>query len=148
MLRTRWKPHKSKDHIFLHRSCTPIFFSTPKKNIVFSRSKKKISEKVKIFEICEISKFGEKIYNRVSFVIFEISKISIFFGFFPIFFGHFFFDLFHFFFWKKKIDREKIYFFGVEKKIGVQLRCKKIWSFDLWGFQRVLSTLTPPTCVF
>ena len=27
-----WKPHKSKEHIFLHRSYTQIFFATPKKN--------------------------------------------------------------------------------------------------------------------
>ena len=37
---------------------------------------------------------------------------------------------------------EKI-FFGVEKKSWGQLRCKKMCSFDLWCFQRVLSTLTP-----
>ena len=37
---------------------------------------------------------------------------------------------------------EKI-FFGVEKKSWVQLRCKKLRSFDLWCFQRLPSTLTP-----
>ena len=31
VLRTRWKPHKSKDYHFLHRSYTPKIFSTPKK---------------------------------------------------------------------------------------------------------------------
>ena len=32
-------------------------------------------------------------------------------------------------------DLEKIFFFGVEKKSWVQLRCKKVWSFDCWCFQ-------------
>mgnify|MGYP006982484161 CR=1 FL=1 len=39
-----WKPHKSKEHKILHRSCAPKIFSTPKKNI-FSRSKKIIKRK-------------------------------------------------------------------------------------------------------
>ena len=30
-----WKPHKWKEHNFLHRNYTPKFFSTPKKNDFF-----------------------------------------------------------------------------------------------------------------
>jgi len=33
-------------------------------------------------------------------------------------------------------------FFSREKNLG--LRCKKLWSFDLWWFRDVLSTVTPP----
>ena len=43
--RTRWKPHKSKDHNFLHRNYISIFFSTPKKKIYFF-SKPKIKNKI------------------------------------------------------------------------------------------------------
>ena len=39
-----WKPHKSKDLTFLHRSYVQLFFSAPKKfrksNIFFGRKKK------------------------------------------------------------------------------------------------------------
>ena len=35
-----WKPHKSKDQIFLHRNYVQIFFSTPKKYIFFLDPKK------------------------------------------------------------------------------------------------------------
>ena len=41
VLKTCWKPHKSKDNNFLHRSYTPKIFSTPTKNI-FSSSTKNI----------------------------------------------------------------------------------------------------------
>ena len=49
--RTRWKPHKSKDHNFLHRNYIPIFFPTPKKNIFFSKPKikNKISRNIRDF---------------------------------------------------------------------------------------------------
>ena len=36
-----WKHQQSRDHTFLHRSCTQLFVSTAKKNI-FSRSKKNL----------------------------------------------------------------------------------------------------------
>ena len=39
-----WKPHKWKEHNFLHRNYTPKFFSTPKKIKTFS-DRKKIREK-------------------------------------------------------------------------------------------------------
>ena len=52
-----WKPHQSKDMLFLHRHCTPIFVSTSKKNIFFRW--KKISPK-KSWEI-----FREKSKNRL-----------------------------------------------------------------------------------
>ena len=39
VLKTLWKHHKSKEHIFQHRSYIPIFFSTSKKNIFFGRPK-------------------------------------------------------------------------------------------------------------
>ena len=29
----RWKPHKSKEHTFLHESYTQKYFSAPKKNL-------------------------------------------------------------------------------------------------------------------
>ena len=35
-----WKPHKSKDQIVLHRNYIQKYFSTPKKNMFFSRFKK------------------------------------------------------------------------------------------------------------
>ena len=41
------------------------------------------------------------------------------------------------FFW----SIEKIFFVGVEKKIGIQFRCKKVRSFDLWWFQNDLRHL-------
>ena len=37
------------------------------------------------------------------------------------------------------------FFSGVEKKIGVQFRCKKLCSVDLWGFQSVSGTLATST---
>ena len=51
------------------------------------------------------------------------------------------FDFVHFFYFFFRSISEKI-FFGVEKKSWVQFRCKKLRPFDLWCFQRVLSTLT------
>ena len=59
-----------------------------------------------------------------------------FFSFFENFSKNVFFSLFF------PIDLRKI-FFGVEKKSWVQFRCKKLRPFDLWCFQRVLSTLIP-----
>ena len=35
-----WKPHKRKEHIFLHRNYIPKNFSTPKKKLKISSSKK------------------------------------------------------------------------------------------------------------
>ena len=46
-----WKPHKSKDHIFLHRNYTQKKFATPKKIIFFRDrnffSKKNVEEKIR-----------------------------------------------------------------------------------------------------
>ena len=39
LLGSLWKHQQSRDRVFLHQSCTQLFFSTPKKNI-FLRSKK------------------------------------------------------------------------------------------------------------
>ena len=54
-------------------------------------------------------------------------------------------DFSDFFVTKKKIrnfrPREKIFFVGVEKNFVVQLRCRIVWTFDLWGFQSDWSTL-------
>ena len=44
VLQTCWKPHKSKDHNFLHRNYTQIFFLTP---IFFSSKKIKKSKNPK-----------------------------------------------------------------------------------------------------
>ena len=54
VLETLRKHHQSTDHNFLHRSYTPNFFSATKKNIFFSRSKKKLKKKIE-------KKSGEKI---------------------------------------------------------------------------------------
>ena len=40
VLKTFWKPHKSKEHNFLHRNYTPTFFSQLQKKYFFDRSKK------------------------------------------------------------------------------------------------------------
>ena len=45
-----------------------------------------------------------------------------------------------FFFQKTFLEWAKNIFFGVEIFWWVQLRCKKLWSFDLWCFQSVWST--------
>ena len=45
MLKTRWKPHKSKDHNFLRRSYTQFFLSTPKKIFFVSLEKKSFWKK-------------------------------------------------------------------------------------------------------
>ena len=51
------------------------------------------------------------------------------------------FSIFHFYFFRS--ISEKI-FFGVEKKCWVQFRCRKLCSFHLWYFRRVLISLTLP----
>ena len=64
-----WKPHKWKEHNFLHRKYTPNIFSTPKKSQHFSiekknreksdkKSKKYIFEKIIFFENLKILIFG------------------------------------------------------------------------------------------
>ena len=114
--------------IFFYIEAVPQFFSQLRKKILFFLDrKKKSAKKVKIFEICEISKFGEKIYNRVSFVIFEISKISFFLGGgdFPRFFLRTFFRFISLFF-LKKISIEKKYIFSeLRKKLGYSFDVKK-----------------------
>ena len=56
-----WKPHKSKDLEFLHRSCTLKKFSTLKQNI------KKNIKKMKIFEIWFLLNFFSRTFkNRKS----------------------------------------------------------------------------------
>ena len=60
VLKTIWKPHKSKEHSFLHRNYTPTFFSQLQKNI-FSIDQKKS----KIFSKFFGRKFlVEKIFGR------------------------------------------------------------------------------------
>ena len=97
--------------------------------------------------------YFEKIYMKM-FEIFEKVKkcqwkIIIFFMIFHWKFAFFYvsknFKNVHFYFilFFRSIS-EKI-FFGVEKKSLVQFRCKKLRPFELWCFQRVLSTLTPPS---
>ena len=63
-----WKPHKSKDHIFLHRSYTQIFSQLQKKYFFLDRKKigKKCRKKIDFFSP---EKSGE---------FFEISKIQKF----------------------------------------------------------------------
>ena len=111
-----WKPHKSKDNIFLHRSYTPKIFST-KKN-VFSRSKtfseKNVSKKsprknsknpkfFRFFKILEI------------FKIFKILKKR----FFPGFFGFFYRIFFQHIFFPKKNRSRKTFFFSWENFGGI-----------------------------
>ena len=73
-------------------------------------------------------------WKTIHILWFSIENFQLFFMFQKKYF-------FFYFFWSIS---EKI-FFGVEKKSWVQFRCKKLRPFDLWCFQRVLSTLTPPS---
>ena len=101
------------------------FFSTPKNN--FSEvDRKKCAKKSenfrKSFRVLKI--FLCKLQRKIFKTLKDFQKISLFFTFFF------------------RSTSEKI-FFGVENKSWVQFRCKKLRPFDLWCFQRVLSTLTP-----
>ena len=60
-----WKPHKSKDQIFLHRNYIQKYFSTPKKNMFFPDRKK-----IRKF----FGHFSEKIRN----FFFELEKTYFF----------------------------------------------------------------------
>ena len=120
--------------IFLHRSYTPKNFRNFEKNrrqiFVFGKSKK-----MKFFEFEKNGRF----FFRPK-IIFRSKKFSV--GRSKIFFGQVFFVA------EKKyifFGRPKKYFVSEPRKIlGAQLRCKKIISFDLRGFQTVLSSLTHP----
>ena len=65
VLKTIWKPLKSKEHKILHQNYTHFFFSTPPKKLFFSQQK--------IFFLF----FFQKSKNR-KFSIFEISDFWIF----------------------------------------------------------------------
>ena len=133
---TRWKPHKSKDWEFLHRNTYQFFFSTPKKK--FCSSSKNFARKFSIFfskkvnpKIADFEKRPDVKNQKcrfLSLIFFDFCRIffSRFFVFFPDFFD---------FFWTWKND-----FLRVEKNVGHIFRCKNFRSFDLWGFQNVLST--------
>ena len=54
-----WKPHKWKEHNFLHRNYTPKFFSTPKK-IEHFFDRKNVSD---FFDDFFFAKIGPKIEN-------------------------------------------------------------------------------------
>ena len=112
VLKTRWKPHKSKDRNFLHRSYTNIFFSTPKKfqkknrkKLFFGRSKKHFWKKN--WEKSSTKIENDKIWNS-KLADFRRQKHEIFWGW--TFSGKFFVP--------KKIIFGNI-FFGVEKFFGV-----------------------------
>ena len=114
-----WKPHKSKEHNFLHRNYTPKFFSTPKKNLKFFRSKKmfdffsskkfsrKIRPKIKNFRFSgKIENLTFSIFGRIFFRIFFRRKFS---GFFLIEnFPDFFSELRYFF--EYSFDVKNVFF--------------------------------------
>ena len=81
VLKTLWKHHKSKEHIFLHRSYTPFFFNFEKK-IFFSVDQKKIEN----FSTKKKSrkKIGQIFWSKFSTI--EISEKKYFPRKFPKFF--------------------------------------------------------------
>ena len=121
VLGSLWKHQQSRDRVFLHQSCTQLFFSTPKKIIFFEVEKNQ--EKNRAF-----SKIWKKNQNFTSkFSKTQKEKIENFDFFLQIFENVRFF--FRFFSTSKKI------FFRSWKKSWVQFWCKKTRSLDCWCFQ-------------
>ena len=126
-----WKYHRSKEHKFLRRSCTRIFFSTSKKII---RHRKKIGKKSGKFSEKNL-RFFKKSKNKI-FIKHVHMKILIFSKIFENFRN----------FRRKVFSIEKIiFFFGVEFFFRVQLRRKNLCSFDLGYFQN--DSGTPTWCL-
>ena len=124
LLGSLWKHQQSRDLNFLHRNCTQLFFSTPKKKLFFE-----IEKKSEIF-FGDFSKSGENQHFHRKNLCFFIEKTMIFSMKKLIFSG----------FWKILKKKSQIFFrshffFGVEKKSWIQLRCKKLRSLDCWCFQ-------------
>ena len=118
VLKTLWKPHKSKGLIF-YIKVIPAFFSTPKKyfarleKCVFSRKNRENRKNMKNFK--KIGNFSKKEKISDFFRIFVQKKNRIFLSEnFPDYKGilpkspNFFFAIFR--------VLKKIFFFGVEKK--------------------------------
>ena len=99
-----WKHQQSRDHTFLHRNYTQLFFSTPKNK--FSEVDRKKSEK-KSKNVKNLN-FQWKIIKIIYGFLLKISTFLIFRKFFD-----FFPNFFHFFF---RSTSENL-FFGVEKKV-------------------------------
>ena len=123
MLKTFWKPHKSKGLNFLHRNCTQFFFSTPKNIFSEIDRKKKWQKKVEFFE--KKSKIWKNQQFSMKIIWFFIENVWHF-SFFD-FFSKCLLFVFTFFF-----DRsQKKYFSELKNKIEYSFDVKN-WDLSIY----------------
>ena len=138
-----WKPHKSKDQIFLHRNYVQKISQRRKKIYFFSRSKKfrfffsitknheKISRKISIF--FQIPKFQ----NFKILKFWNLKKKRDFSGnFFVLFFGR---KKFRKIFWSRK----KVFFFSELRKIFGHSFDVKIYDLSIYEVFGTIWALQP-----